>query len=79
MKMWTPAATHNVISSFRTKKMFSQPEDPFHRCQPNLHHMFSRCQPTATISDSLELTWLNDIVPTTTVREAIDGYIAEME
>ena len=35
--------------------------------------------PTATISESLELTWLNDIVPSTAVREAIDGFIAEME
>ena len=41
--------------------------------------VYGKLVPTATISEGLELEWLNDIVPTTAVREAMDGFIAEME
>ena len=35
--------------------------------------------PTASVSEDLVVEWLNEAVPDTSVREALDGFIADME
>ena len=35
--------------------------------------------PTASVSEDLVVEWLNEAVPDTSVREALDGFIGDME
>ena len=35
--------------------------------------------PTASVSEDLVVEWLNDAVPDANVREALNGYISDME